>query len=534
MLTMSKEIDILIRGGKVYDGTGTEPFPADIAVAGDRIAFVADAKHRQEASVGEIVDAAGLSVAPGFIDAHSHSEFTLFADGRGEGKVLQGVTTEINGNCGLSAAPLYDDAKEHRESDLRELGIEERWETFREYFGLFEKRGLAMNFATLVGHGNIRSSVIGYGDRRPDEAELERMRGLLRDAVSDGAIGLSTGLIYPPGVYADTREIAELARTVKDLVYATHMRSEGDKLTEAIEEAVKIGRDSGIRVQISHIKTGGRENWGKIGRAISIIESARKEGLRVACDRYPYVAASTDLDAVLPSWTYAGGAEEELRRLNDAAVRSALKDGFLSSGRTDEYWSSITISSVQSEANKWMEGKSILSIAGEVGRGPFDFVFDILAEERLRIGAIFHSMNEDNLARFLSLPYLMIGSDSSARCMDGPTRQGRPHPRSFGTFPRFLGRYSRDKNLVPLSAAIHKMTMLPAKTFGLKERGVLRPGSIADLVIFDEGRIIDRATFEEPFQKPDGISYVLVNGSPAVWEGVPTGRKAGRILRHGK
>ncbi|HWR58425.1 MAG TPA: D-aminoacylase [Thermodesulfovibrionales bacterium] len=531
---MTKDIDILVRGGKVYDGTGGAPVLADIAIAGGQIASVAEAKDRDEAGAEVVIDAAGLSVAPGFIDVHSHSEFTLFADGRGEGKAFQGVTTEINGNCGLSAAPLYGAAKEQRESDLQELGIKERWETFREYFALFEKRGLAINYATLAGHGNIRSSVMGYEDRKPSRSEMERMRSLLRDAVSEGAIGLSTGLIYPPGVYADTKEITELARTAKDLIYATHMRSEGDALTEALEEAVKIGRDSGIRVQISHIKTGGKANWGKIERAVSIIESTQKEGLRVACDRYPYIAACTDLDAVLPSWTYAGGAEEEMRKLNDASVRSQIRNEFLSAGRTDDYWSSITISSLQSEANRWMEGKSFLSVANKVGKDPVDFLFDILLEEKLRIGAIYHSMNEDNLLRFLSLAYVMIGSDSSARSMDGPTRQGRPHPRTFGTFPRFLGRYARDKRLMGLSGAIHKMTMLPAKTFGLKERGILRPGFIADLIIFDENRIIDRATYEEPFQKPDGIPYVLVNGSPVVWEGNATGKMAGKILRHGK
>ncbi len=531
---MGRDIDILIRGGKVYDGSGKDPFIADIAVAGERIVFVADVNQRHEVRPEKVIDAAGLSVAPGFIDAHSHSEFTLFADGRAEGKVLQGVTTEINGNCGLSAAPLYGDAREHRESDLQELGIEERWTTFSEYFGLMEKKGLAVNFATLVGHGNIRASVIGYEDRKASDAEMEEMVRLVRMAASEGAIGLSTGLIYPPGVYSDTKEISELAKAIKELIYTTHMRSEGNELIEAIEETVEIGRGSGIRVQISHIKTGGKENWGKIERAVSTIESAQKTGVRVACDRYPYIAASTDLDAVLPSWTYAGGAEEELRRLRDPATRSLLKDQFTSSGRAEDYWDRIAIASIHSESNKWMEGRTVLDIARTASKGPLDFLFDVLIEEKLRIGAIFHSMNEDNLIRFLSLPYVMIGSDSSARSMDGPTRMGKPHPRTFGTFPRFLGGYARNKGLMGLAAAIHKMTMLPARTFGLQERGMIKSGFAADLVIFDEGKVIDRATFEEPFQRPEGIYYVLVNGHPAVLEGVATGAMAGRILRHGK
>lgn len=531
---MSRDIDLLIKGGKVYDGTGSEAFIADIAIVDERIAFISKSPDQYGGKIGKIIEAEGLSVAPGFIDAHSHSDFTLLADNRAEGKVFQGVTTEINGNCGLSAAPLYSYALEHRNSDLRELGIEERWATFREYFDLLEERRPAINCASLVGHGNIRASVIGYEDRDPDESEMKRMRTLLKDAIREGAIGLSTGLIYPPGVYAKTEEIIDLARCIKDFIYATHMRSEGDELIEAIEETVTVGRGSGIAVHISHIKTGGEHNWYKIDDAISVIKGARKEGVRVSCDRYPYTAASTDLDAVLPSWAYAGGAEEEVKRLKDMRIRGVIKNDILARHPLDDYWDSITITSLQSESNKWMEGETLSDISRKVKKEPVDFLLDILIEERLRIGAIFHSMNEDNLTRFLSLPYLMIGSDSSARSTDGPTHKGKPHPRGFGTFPRFLGWYVRDMKQMSLREAIHKMTTLPAETFGLSERGRIRQGFFADLVVFDEEKIIDRATFEEPFLKPEGIHYVLVNGSPVIFEGIPTGIMAGRVLRNGK
>jgi N-acyl-D-amino-acid deacylase len=375
--------------------------------------------------------------------------------------------------------------------------------------------------------------VIGYEDRAPDTEEMEKMRSLTEDAVSEGAIGLSTGLIYPPGVYADTGEIIELTSAIRERIYTSHMRSEGDELIEAIEETVKIGRESGIHVHISHLKTGGKSNWGKIEKAVSTIESAREEGIDVTCDRYPYIASSTDLDAVLPSWTYAGGVEEELRRLRDIEVRAVLKDQFLSQGRMDDYWNDITIASVQSDSNKWMEGKRLLDAAKSVKKDSVDFLFDILVQEKLRIGAIFLSMNEDNLVRLLPLPYLMIGSDSSARSMDGPTRQGKPHPRTFGTFPRFLGRYARDKKLMSLGTAVHKTTLLTAKTFGLKDRGCLKPGYWADIVIYDEDLIKDCATFEDPFQKPEGIHYVIVNGSPTLREGVLSMARAGRVLRNG-
>jgi N-acyl-D-amino-acid deacylase len=304
-------------------------------------------------------------------------------------------------------------------------------------------------------------------------------------------------------------------------------------LIEAIEEALRIGRESGIAVHISHLKTGGRNNWPKIDRALSMVESARAGGSPVTCDRYPYIAASTDLDAVLPSWTYAGGAEEELRRLKDPGKRAAIRKEVLSHHPEEDYWETIAVSSVDSESNKWMEGETLSSISKKMKKEPPDFLLDILVEERLRIGAIFHSMNEDNLRRFLTLPYLMIGSDSSVRSSDGPTHRGKPHPRGFGTFPRFVGRYARDLGLMDIAEAVRKITLLPSVTFGLRGRGQVKEGFAADLVIFDEGRIRDNATFEEPFLKPEGISYVLVNGLPALWEGISTGKRTGRILRKG-
>ncbi len=530
---MSEGIDILIRNGKIYDGSGSEPFVGDVGITGDRIVAVSRRQGQCGNGAKRTIEAGGLSVVPGFIDSHAHSEFTLLADGRAEGKIFQGVTTEINGNCGLSAAPLYGEAREHREKDLKELGIGERWSTLAEYLRVLEEKGSAVNFATLAGHGNIRASVMGYSNRRPDSSETERMKALLRDAVREGALGLSTGLTYPPGVYAETEEIIGLTRCIRERIYTSHMRSEGDGLIEAIKETIRIGRESGIAVHISHIKTGGKSNWPRIDGAISETEEARSRGIRLTCDRYPYTAASTDLDALLPSWAYEGGAEEELRRLRDSETRETIRREILSQHPDDGYWSGIIISSLNSEGNKWMEGKDLASISQELGRNPADFLLDILVEEKLRIGAIFHTMNEENLVRFLKMPYLMIGSDSSARSFDGPTQKGKPHPRGFGTFPRFLGRYARDMGLLRIAEAVHKTTMLPADTFGLKGRGRIAPSFYADLVVFDEERVVDTAAFDDPYRKPKGIYYVLVNGSPAVWKGALTGIKAGRVLRNG-
>jgi len=545
-------VDTLIKGGLIFDGTGSEPFEADIGISGDRIAFInkkAKVKsqspsvtrrgEKSEVSANRVIDAKGLAVSPGFIDTHAHSEFTLLADHRAEGKISQGITTEIDGNCGLSAAPLYGEALKQREEDLMELGIVERWTTFKGYFDILGK-GIALNFVTLVGHGNLRACVAGYEDKALNNNEIKKMQALLKEAIKEGAIGLSTGLIYPPGVYSTTEELINLFRPSSfilrpsRLIYTSHMRSEGDKLLESIEEIIRIGRKAGVNIHISHMKTSGKKNWHKIDNAISLIEEARREGIRITCDRYPYTAASTDLDTILPPWVYEGGMKEELKRLKSSEFQEKIKKEILYEYPEIEYWGNVNIASVSSEKNRWMEGKSIAYIARHEDSETVDIFLKILIEEKLRVSAIFASMNEDNLKRFLSLPYVMIGTDSSARSTSGPTYKGKPHPRGFGSFPRFLGRYVRDNGLISMNEAIHKITMLPAKTFGISKRGVLKKGAFADLVVFDYRKIIDRATFDKPFLKPEGIYYVFVNGLSAVWEGELTGINAGRILKHGR
>lgn len=529
---MGNKTDILIRNGLVYDGTLSPPLAADIGIADDRIAFV-EPSSTQEADL--VIDASGLVVAPGFIDVHAHSDFTLVADPRAEGKLCQGVTTEINGNCGMSAAPLYRNALERREDDLRELGISERWNTLDEYFRILERRGLAINIAMLAGHGNIRGSIVGYEDRPPSGQELREMCWLLGETIGEGALGLSTGLIYPPGVYSDTSELVDLSRVLRehDLLYASHMRSEGSGVVEAVEEVIRIGREAGVRVHASHIKTSGEQNWQKAERVIELMENALRDGVSMTCDRYPYTASSTDLDSLLPAWTYEGGSNEEIQRLKDAEKRGRIAREMEQIAIGPDYWQKVVISEVASEKNRWMEGKTIAEISRRTGESEIDTVFGVLVEERLRVGAIFLSMSEENLGKFLSLPFCMIGSDSSARSFDGPTRKGKPHPRGFGTFPRLFGRYVRDRGLLSLSDALYKATGLAAETFGLRDRGRIAPGMYADLVVFDSGKINDGATFDQPFRKPEGVRHVLVNGTPAVREGELTGGSAGMVLRRG-
>lgn len=513
---------LLLRGGTVYDGTGSEPFVVNVGIDGDRVSFVGP-----DGGADRVIDVGGLVVCPGFIDTHGHSEFTVFGERSHEGKLLQGITTEINGNCGLSAAPLLGEALTQRLRELADAGVTEPWSTFEEYFGRLGERGLALNFATLAGHGSIRASAMGYGDRRPSEIEMERMRGLLGACLGAGALGLSTGLIYPPGIYSDTGEIVELARYGVSLagdrfIYASHMRSEGDRLLEAVREVLTVAREAGVKAHISHIKTAGERNWHKASEVISLIEEARAGGLRVTCDRYPYVAASTDLDSVLPAWSYEGGAGRELSRLKDPATRNRIA-GELRREHPDEgYWRRVCVATVGTESNRWTEGKSILEIAARRGKDPVAALLDLLTDEKLAVDAILYSMSEENLRRFLSLPFAMVGSDSAARPLGGA---GKPHPRGFGTFPRFLRHYAGING-----PAIHRITMLPALTFGLAGRGCVREGYFADITVFDPETIADTATFDAPYARAEGVQFVIVNGVAAIREGKLTGARPGKVL----
>ncbi len=516
--------------GLIYDGTGNPPENRPLGIRGERIVFPS-----RDSEAEQVIDINGLAVAPGFIDTHGHSEFTILADPGQEGKLFQGITTEINGNCGLSAGPLYGDYLEHRMDDLKEYDIPYRWNTLREYFQILELIRPSINFATLVGHGNIRGSVMGFKQGAPSREDMERMTLLLKEALRDGAIGLSTGLIYPPGIYSSTEELIELtgeglkfSKTMnKSFIYASHVRSESERLIEAIEEVLEIGKKSGSPVHISHLKTAGRENWHKIEKVLEILHRALEDGVRISYDRYPYIASSTDLDSILPSWVFEGGKEKELERLRAPDTAKEIKRHI--SGINPQ---GIVVSSVEDKGKKWMEGKSLNEIAKTLNMEPSELVINLLIEENLRVGAIFHSMNENNLEKFLKEPFMCIGTDSSARSFDGPTAKGRPHPRGFGSMPRFLGIYCREKRLFSVEEAIRKITSLPAKIFGLKDRGMLKEGAFADLVVFDPDKIIDRADFKTPFLKPDGIYHVFVNGLPAIWNGNATGIRNGRVLKN--
>jgi len=520
------EYDLVIINGVIYDGTGREPFRADLGVSGGRIAYIGS----EEIRAREVIDAEGKAVCPGFIDVHGHSGFSLLADGRAESKVFQGITTEIGGNCGLSVAPLRGEYLEARREEMKALGIDDKWESLSDYRRLLERRGISINFATLCGHGNLRGGVLGFREGLPGEKDLQEMAELLQVTLRDGAIGLSTGLIYPPGIFSDTPELLHLAFLLegKKHIYTSHIRSEGDGLLEAVEEAGEIALRTGVPVHISHLKCWGRANWGKIDDLIGTIEGFRNQGLLMTADRYPYTASSTDLEAILPVWAHEGGRRGLLNRLEEPATRRKIEKVLRE--RDDEDWRLITVSAVMSQELRWMEGKSLLEIAETVGRRPEILVVELLEREELKVQALFFVMSEKNLRRIYSLPFVMVGTDSTSRALIPGEGTGLPHPRGFGTFPRFIGRYARDEGLLSLQEAVRRCTGLVADTFRLKGRGYIREGCFADLVIFDPSSIIDRADYVNPFQSPTGIEMVIVNGEVVAEGGEHTGRFPGRFI----
>ena len=524
-------LDILIQGGTVIDGTGRPPRPADVAIVGNRIEAI---DRLPGARSARVIDAAGHIVAPGFIDMHSHADFTLPGLPTADSKVHQGFTTEVVGNCGASPAPL---TAARRQDIIDSTGLplpalSWSWTTFRSYLDVLTREGLSINVAPLVGHGTVRLVMMGPGDARPAPDQLRTMAAEVRRAMDEGAIGFSTGLIYPPGVYADTDEIVELARAAGEAggFYASHIRGESDTLLAAIAEAIEVGRRAGVPVQISHLKAAGRPNWPNMARAIGLIEAARAEGLDVTADMYPYPAGSTTLSALLAPWVHAGGREALLARLNDAADCKRMRTELDSAGMAhDAGWDGILIAGCP--ARHEYEGRTLAHIAAELGLSPADAVIEVLRQSNADTDMILFMMSEDNVALGLRQPWVMIGSDGEGRASSGPYGAGKPHPRNYGTCPRFLGHYVRDGRVVSLSEAIRKMTSLPAAKLGLRDRGRLEPDAVADVVVFDPATVTDTATFAEPHRYPVGIPWVLVNGEPVIARGAHTGSRPGRVLK---
>jgi N-acyl-D-amino-acid deacylase len=525
-------IDVILSGGFVLDGTGNPWFRTDVGIGHGRIVKLGDLKSEKAALR---INSKGLVVAPGFIDMHSHSDDALLINPKAESKIRQGVTTEVIGNCGDSGGPINERIREEIKRTgalIVKAGVKLDYSNFAEYAAKLRRGGISVNVAPLIGHGNLRKMTVGYDNRPATQRELERMKSVLDKSMREGAFGLSTGLIYPPGSYAKTSEIVELAKVVASHggIYTSHIRGEGDTLFDAVKEAILIGERSGVPVEISHHKAGGKRNWGKVKQARKLMEDARDRGVEVTCDVYPYVASSYGLVNMLPDWAHEGGPEKILERLHSpqfrAKVRGQMERGSLSSA----HWNRTMIA--YCPRHKEYQGKFISDLAKKRKKNPFNFAFDLLIEESLAVSVVRFGLTEEDVEYVLSYRNSMIGSDGSALAPYGILGKGHPHPRNYGTFPRVLGHYVRERGTISLPEAVRKMTLLPAQKLGLRDRGVVRPGAWADLVVFDPKIVIDAATYGDPKQYPKGIEYVIVNGVLTVSRGRHTGAKAGRVLKH--
>ena len=527
--------DLKIDGAMVIDGTGRAGGRADVGIRGEVIEAIGDLSREP---AGRVLNASGRVLAPGFIDMHSHSDWRLWGNRRAESKIRQGVTTEVVGNCGFSPAPTSTAFLEEmrRFALYVPAGMDFSWRSVGDYLRTFDRGGTALNVIQLVGHGTLRVAAMGFARRPPSADELTTMQRLMHDAMEDGAWGLSTGLIYAPGSYATTEEIVAVARVLARQrgFYASHIRGEGATLLDAVREAIRIGREAELPVQISHVKAAGRPNWGKVADALALIDAARAEGLDVMGDVYPYTASSTSLRTLLPDWVLEGGVDAMLKRIEDAGLRSRIRKELEAPPVAGQSlldrvgWDNVMIA--WCPKRKDAEGRRIAEIAAARRLDPLDAVFELLRDAQGVASMILFQLDEADLRRALAHPHVMIGSDGSALATSGEMSAGKPHPRSYGTFPRVLGEYAREQRVLSLPEAIHKMTGLPARRLGLRDRGVIRVGARADLVIFDAKRIADRATYEDPHRYPVGVEHVVVNGSIVVKDGDHTGSLPGRVL----
>lgn len=533
--------DLIIKNGRIVDGAGNPWYRGDIAVEEGRIKEIGDLAGIRGDTV---IDARNRIVSPGFIDAHSHADYLTLVFPKLESTVMQGITTVVTGQCGGSLAPIDSEMKaemEKRASSSLPPGVELKitWETFNEYLMEEEKLSLGANVAHLVGHGTIRVASMGFEARDPTPSELKKMRKLTAEAMEAGAFGVSSGLIYPPGIFAKTEELIEIAKVASQYggVYASHIRGEGLNLLKSVEEAIKIGEEACIPVHISHHKAAHKLVWGKSVETLKMMEEARSRGVDITFDQYPYRAGATSLMTLLPPWAHDGGVEKMLERLRDprlvAKMREDIENGIQGweNFAGELGWDNIYVSSVKSEANKHLEGKNLKQIREIRGDSDeFTSLFNILLEEEGSAGMIVFSMDEEDIRRIMKHPLQMVGTDSLSASPTGPISSGKPHPRYYGTYPRILGTYVRE-GVLRLEEAVRKMTSMPAQRYGIMDRGLIRPGMWADITIFDPEAVKDRATFENPHQFPEGIEYVLVNGVATVDKGAFTENLAGKTIR---
>ncbi len=533
---MPTQYDLVIRNGTIYDGTGGPPAAGDLAVNGQTIAAIGalpGARGRTE------LDARGLAVAPGFINMLSWANRSLIEDGRSQSDIRQGVTLEVMGE-GSSMGPLNPTMKRQLRERQGDIKYDIEWTTLGEYLEHLVRRGVSCNVASFVGATTARVHEVGYTDRPPTSEELERMRQLVREAMAEGALGISSSLIYAPACYAKTDELVALCRVAAeyDGLYISHLRSESTRLLEGADELIRIASEAGIRAEIYHLKAAGRPNWHKLEPLIRKIEAARAEGMAITADMYNYTAAGTGLDAAMPPWVQEGGLEEWVKRLKDPIVRQRVKremaapaedweNFFVAAGSPDK----IVLAGFKSEALKPLTGKTLAEVAEMRTTSPEEAAMDLVAEDKGRVDAIYFIMSEDNVRRQLKLPWVSFGSDEGSFAPQGVFLKSNPHPRAYGNVAQLLGKYVREEKLVPLEAAIHRLSGLPAANLKLDRRGTLKAGCFADVVVFDPATIQDHATFEQPQQYATGVRDVFVNGVQVLRDGEHTGAKPGQVVR---
>lgn len=519
----------------MYDGTGSAGSRTDLAIRGDRIVAIGDLTG---APATTVVDAKGLAVTPGFINMLSWATESLLVDGRSQGDIRQGVTTEIFGE-GSSMGPLNEEMKKRAYEEMGNLKYEITWTTLSEYLKDLERRGVSSNVASFIGATTIREYVIGLEDKKPSPEQLDRMRALVRGEMEAGALGIGSSLIYAPAFYASTGELIEMCKVAAKYrgKYISHMRSEGNKLLEAVDELIRISREANIAAEIYHLKAAGQANWSKMDQVIAKVEAARKEGLKITADMYNYTAGATGLDASMPPWVLDGGYEALYKRLKDPVMRKKIaaaistpssewENLYLAAGSADR----VLLVEFKNDALKPLTGRTLADVAKMRGKDPAETIMDLVLEDQSRVGTVYFMMSEANLVKQLKLPWVSFGSDAGSMSPEPPFTKANPHPRAYGNFARLLGKYVRDEKVIPLEEAIRRLTGLPATNLELDRRGFLREGMFADIAVFDPAAIADKATFEKPHQFAVGMKHVFVNGGHVLKDGEHTGAKPGRAL----
>ncbi len=530
------EYDILIRGGTLYDGSGTPGVPGDLAISGDTIAALGDlasARGREE------IDATGMAVSPGFINLMSWATETMIADGRAMSDILQGVTLEVMGE-GDSMGPIPDSLKDWAKSQQGDIQYEIEWTTLGEYLEYLVARGVSPNVASFIGAATPRRNVLGFADRDPTPEELVRMQNIVREAMREGALGVASALIYTPGNFAGTPELVALARAAGeyDGMYISHLRSEGNQLLEAFHELLTIAREAGVPAEIYHLKAAGAENWAKLDELIRQVEEARAQGVRITADMYTYTAGATGLDAAMPPWAQEGGPEAWYARLRDPALRARIAREMVT---PTEEWENLLLAAggaenvllveFKQDSLKYLTGRTLAEVAEMRGTPPEVTAMDLVAQDESRVGTVYFIMSEENVRKKIALPWVSFCSDAGAPAAEGIFLRSNPHPRAYGSFVRLLGKYVRDEEVIPLEEAVRRLSALPAENLGVRRRGRLEPGFFADVVVFDPATVRDNATFAEPHQYATGVTQVFVNGVQVVKDGEHTGAKPGRVVR---